>query len=289
MNLRPFFTLTFLWFSIAVHAQNSVLWEISGNGLTTSSYLMGTLKFMGEKEFFIPPQAVEHMKSCKIFAIEDQVDHHAQHELNEAVHFPKGRSLKTELKSEDYATVQNFFVKEFNISASKFDTHYAKLIPLALSMTMTRLSLGEGVRFYDIELLKIAKKSKLETYSLEPIEREAAALHQYPMPDQAHALMQSVANFENMKQEFKNLMSDYPQGDLEKIFQYTLHPTENNPAFITEFYTKRNHEWLPKIDKMVHDKPAFITVGVSHLEGEQGLLSLLRSKGYTLTPVKISR
>jgi uncharacterized protein len=270
-------------------AQQSILWEISGNGLSSPSYIMGTLKFIGEKEFFIPAETHASLKKCQIFAIEDQIDHHAQHELNKAVHFPEGKSLKTELKPDEYATLTAFFEREFKVPPSKFEHQYGKLIPLALSISMTRLSLGEKVKFYDIELLKEAKKYKLETYSLEPIEREAQALHEYPIADQVKALMHSVANFETQKKEFQQVMKDYPQGDLEEIFQYTLHPTESNPVFIESFYTKRNQEWLPKLDKMVHEKPSFIAVGVSHLEGDQGLLNLLKSKGYTLTPVKITR
>jgi uncharacterized protein YbaP (TraB family) len=270
-------------------AQNSILWEVSGNGLSSPSYLMGTLKFIGEKEFFIPREAHTQISKAKIFAIEDQVDHHAQHELNKAVHFPAGKSLKTELKAEDYKAVQKLFEKEFGISESKFEHQYGKLIPLALSITMTRLSLGEKVKFYDIELLLEAKKNKLETYSLEPIEREAEALHRYPMEDQIKALLHSVANFETQKKEFQMLMKAYPEGDLDKIFEFTLHPLDSNPVFIEAFYTKRNEEWIPKIDKMMHENPSFIAVGISHLEGEKGLLNLLKEKGFTLKPIKVTR
>ena len=80
--------------------QNSILWEISGNGLTAPSYIMGTLKFIGEKEFYLPKEAESRMKLCKTFAIEDQVDHKAQMELNKAIHFPKGKSLATELSAD---------------------------------------------------------------------------------------------------------------------------------------------------------------------------------------------
>ncbi len=86
--------------------------------------------------------------------------------MNKAVHFPEGKSLKTELKPEDYKTLTSFFEKEFKVPAAKFEHQYGKLIPLALSIAMTRLSLGEDVKFYDMELLKEAKKNKLETYSL---------------------------------------------------------------------------------------------------------------------------
>lgn len=270
-------------------AQNSILWEVTGNGVTAPSYLMGTLKFIGEKEFFMPVEVNAKMKKCKIFAIEDQVDHHAQHELNKAVHFPEGQSLKTALKVDDYKTVVTFFENQFGMSSTNFERHYGKLIPLALSMTMVRLSLGEGVKFYDIELLKDAKKNKLETYSLEDIDREASALNSYSMDAQVKALLHSVSNFETQKKEFQELMRSYPQGDLDKIFEYTIHPLDNNAEFIDEFYTKRNQEWLPKLDKMMHDKPSFIAVGVTHLEGDNGLLNLLRRKGYTLTPVKVTR
>jgi uncharacterized protein YbaP (TraB family) len=205
------------------------------------------------------------------------------------VHFPSGKSLKTELSAANYDTVQSFFEKEFGIPADKFESQYSKMIPLALSITMTRLSLGETVLFYDIELLKLAREYKLESYSLEEIEREAEAIGKFAMKDQVTALLHSVANFEQQKAEFKKLMELYPHGNLKEIFEFTLHPTDNNPDFIDAFYTKRNQEWLPKIEKMVKDKPAFIAIGISHLEGEQGIIKLLESKGFKLTPIEVTR
>lgn len=281
-------TLLFVLSMPALYAQqNSVLWEISGNGLTASSYLLGTLKFTGEKEYSLPQEAVDKLKECKVFTIEDQVDHHAQHELNKALHYPKGETLATYLSPEEYKKVKDFFQREFNIPGKQFDSKYAILKPLAISVTMTRLSLGENVKFYDIELLKIAKQNKQTTYSLESIEREAQALNAFSIKDQTTALLHSIEHFDKQKQEFKKLMADYPKGDLEEIFQFTLHPLENNEAFVNEFYFRRNEEWLPKLEKMMKDDKTFIAVGVAHLEGEKGLLALLKSAGYTLTPVAI--
>lgn len=268
-------------------AQNSILWEISGNGLKTPSYLLGTLKFIGKKEFYLPTMVTNHIKKSEIFAIEDQIDHHAQHELNKALHFPKGQSLAKQLSPADYTLVLELFQKEFGISKSVFEKNYGQIKPLPLSILMTRLSLGEDVRFYDMELLKFANKNNLESYSLESVDREAAALNTYPLEDQVKALLHSVANFETQKSEYQKLMVDYPNGNLEEIFEYTLHPTENNPLFLEEFYYKRNEEWMPKIEKMMADKITFISVGISHLEGERGLLALLKGKGYTLKAISV--
>lgn len=229
------------------------------------------------------------MDECKVFAIEDQVDHHAQHELNKAIHFPKGQSLLTQLSADDYTKVQLFFEKEFGVKKASFEAKYSIIKPLALSILMTRLSLGEKVKFYDIELLLAAKKKKLTPYSLESIDREAQAINAYPMYNQVKALLHSVDNFEVQKAEFKKIMELYPQGSLEEIFEFTLHPVENNPIFVEEFYYKRNAEWLPKIEKMMKENPSFITVGASHLESEKGLLKLLRDKGYTLNPIPVTK
>jgi len=283
------FILLFVCFSISTIAQNYVLWEISGNGITKTSYLMGTLKFIGEKEYYLPVEAVDRLKKATIFAIEDQVDHHAQHELNKNLHFSKGQSLATVLSPEDYKKLQEFFATEFGVSKEAFVKQYNHIKPLALSIVMTRLSLGEGVKYYDIELLEIAKKNKVAAFSLESIDRESEALNKFSIEDQSKALMHSVANFKTQKEEFQKLMKSFPDGDLDEVFTYTLHPFENNPTFVEEFYTKRNQEWIPKIEKMAHEESSFITVGVSHLEGDKGLPSLLKAKGYTLTPVPVKR
>lgn len=281
-HLVPFLLIAFT----ASQAQQSLIWEISGNGLTKKSYLMGTLKFIGEKEFYMPKKASDLIKQSEIFAIEDEVDHHAQHELNTALHFPKGESLSTVMSAEDFKKVKDTFQKEFAINSATFDKRYSHIKPLPLSIIMTRLSLGEKVKFYDIELLLIAKKHDVDAYSLEPIEREAEALNAFSMEEQVKALLHSVNNFSSQKDEFKKLMSDYRTGNAEEIFDYTLHPLENNPKFIEEFYYKRNAEWLPKIEKMMSEDASFIALGISHLEGEKGILKLLESKGYTLTPIK---
>ena len=285
-HMKKLSLLFFVLAAPALYAQHSLIWEISGNGITKKSYLMGTLKFIGEKEYYMPPKAAELIKQAEIFAIEDEVDHHAQHELNTALHFPKGQTLASVMKPDDYANVKALFQKEFGINAAMFDKKYAHIKPLPLSIIMTRLSLGEKVKFYDIELLLIAKKHDVEAFSLEPIEREAEALNTFTMEEQVRALVHSTNNFTEQKAEFKKLMTDYRTAELEEIFEYTLHPLEDNARFIEEFYSKRNAEWLPKIEKMVHEDASFIALGISHLEGEKGILKLLQDKGYTLTALK---
>lgn len=282
-------TLLFALLSIACFGQKSVMWEVSGNGLSKPSYLIGTLKFIGEKEFYLPKEINEKMRQCEIFAIEDQVDHKAQMELNKAMHLPKGQTLATVLSPDEYSKLVAFVDKQFHLPKAKFEKDLGRMIPLALSINMTRMALGEAVKYYDIELLLLAKQNKLKTYSLEGIDREAESLKSFPLDEQKQALNFSVNNFQDQINEYKELEAAFIANDLDKVFNLQHHPTEDNPDFIRLFYTDRNQEWLPKLEKMMKDKPSFITVGVAHLKGEGGLIALLQSKGYTLTPVPLTR
>lgn len=272
----------------SLFGQNSILWEVSGNGLTSTSYLHGSLKFIGEHEFIIHQEIEKRLKMAELFAIEDQVNHHAQHELNKAIHFPKGESLETLYSPADFNKIQAFFQSQFGISKKKFNNTYAKMKPLALSIAMTRLSLRENVKFYDMELLKIANQLKMRTYSLEAVEREAEAYNAFPIEDQAAALIHSIDHFDKQKDEYLKLEAAYVKGDIDKVFEYSLHPFEKNPTFIEEFYFKRNMEWLPKIESMIAENISFISIGVTHMEGEKGLLNLLKEKGYILTPIQVA-
>ena len=78
--MKKFVFLNFLIvlvFSSLKAQDTSFLWEISGNGITKLSYLFVSFKFIGEKEYYLPKEATENILRSDLFAIEDQVDHHA--------------------------------------------------------------------------------------------------------------------------------------------------------------------------------------------------------------------
>ena len=47
----------------------------------------------------------------------------------------------------------------------------------------------------------------------------------------------------------------------------------------------RNENWMVKMPDMMKDKSTFFAVGAAHLLGEQGMINLLRKKGYVVKPI----
>ena len=97
----------------------------------------------------------------------------------------------------------------------------------------------------------------------------------------------SIVNFENA----------YKRQDLSGIVKYKKEQMDiinkdNSLSNIIIDQTmsfllnERNSSWMEKIPELISSQPTMIGVGVLHLCGEDGLINLLRQKGYRLEIVK---
>lgn len=50
--------------------------------------------------------------------------------------------------------------------------------------------------------------------------------------------------------------------------------------------TNRNKNWISKMSEIMMEKPTFFGVGAAHLAGEEGVIKLLRKKGYKVEAVQ---
>jgi len=264
--------------------ENSIFWEVSGNGLSTPSYLYGTVKFISSKDYFLSKNVKSKLKESKIFATETLLDHHSLHELNKAAHLPHHQSVKDILPEDQFVTLKKIFSDRLGVSNLKFDMVYSQFKPVVLSTTMTRLSLGKSVRYYELELTKFANKNGLLTLGLETASREISAIEAYDQESQIEALTHTIANFDKQIADYNALIDAYKLGDLHKTLEYALHPSEGNEEFRAIFFDKRNAEWIPHMEKIMKQAGAFFAIGAAHLADENGIVNLLRKKGYTVKP-----
>jgi uncharacterized protein YbaP (TraB family) len=264
--------------------ENAIFWEVSGNGLTTPSYLYGTIKFLPSKDYFLSKNVKNKLKASKIFATETLLDHHSLHELNKAAHLPHHQSVKDLLTAEDYDKLKDIFTKILHVSPLKFDMVYSQFKPVVLSTTMTRLSLGKNVRYYEIEMVKMARKNGILTLGLETASREIAAIESFDEESQVKALSHTIAHFDQQLAEYRELIEAYKVGDLHKTLQYALHPSEGNDTFREAFFDTRNAEWIPHMEKYMQESASFFALGAAHLADDKGIIKLLRARGYTVKP-----
>ena len=59
----------------------------------------------------------------------------------------------------------------------------------------------------------------------------------------------------------------------------------SDSQFEKDLLETRNSSWIPKISKIVAEKPTFFAVGAGHLGGEKGVIALLRKQGFTVKAI----
>ena len=265
---------------------NALLWEVSGNGLEQPSYIFGILKFIPADKYYFPASAEEALKKCKIVATETGLDHHSRHEMNKAAHLEHHQSIDEFIGEDYYNNLKSIFTTKLNIPEFKFNMVYKKFKPVMLSTTMTRLALGENIKFYELELTSKAHSMGLVTVSLENIEKEIAMLEKMSLESQINSLKHTIDNFDQQVADYNKLVDYYKEGNLHQSLEYTLHPIENDANFVEYFINKRNTAWIPKMESYSNEAPTFYLLGVSHLADEHGVIAQLRDKGYTVKAVQ---
>ena len=123
-------------------------------------------------------------------------------------------------------------------------------------------------------------------YSLEPLDIRhgpyGPLLLRFPYKLQAKELLNAVENYSN--NDFSNLMNLYLEENLDEIL--TLQKGEDNDKLnkiiIKELLNKRNVNLANRSIPLIEKASTFIAIGAAHLPGEDGVIEMLRRKGYTV-------
>jgi uncharacterized protein YbaP (TraB family) len=83
------------------------------------------------------------------------------------------------------------------------------------------------------------------------------------------------------------MIAAYKSQDVEKLYLGAVEDEKSDPDFQKKLLDDRNTAWIPKIEAFVKDKPTFIAVGAGHLGGKNGVIQLLRAKGYDVKAIRL--
>jgi uncharacterized protein YbaP (TraB family) len=79
------------------------------------------------------------------------------------------------------------------------------------------------------------------------------------------------------------LVEAWRTGDAPTVERIVLAELKPEPQLYQRLLAGRNRNWMPKIDALLLRKGhALIVVGAAHLVGADGLIAMLKAKGYTV-------
>jgi len=256
-------------------AENSLLWEISGNGLQKPSYLYGTVHMICESDFKMTDKTRKAFGKTSKLALEVDMDDPSELAVMQQSAMGKEPLSKT-LSAEDYQKLDVFLKEKLGQGVTVFENYSLTTI---MSMVMLK-SLACPPKVYELEFMKMAADKKMEIIGLEKITAQLEFLDKaYSSKEIIEQLQQYDADY------FKALISDYNSEQIQKIYQMTIDPKFMDAEDKKWLLDIRNKNWAAKMPELMKRESIFFAVGAAHLEGNLGVIRLLKNAGYTVKPV----
>ncbi|MCG2612186.1 TraB/GumN family protein [Flavobacterium sp. SM15] len=256
-------------------SENSLLWEISGNGLSKSSYLYGTVHMMCESDFKMTDKTLKAFAKTDKLALEIDMDDPAELNLMQQSAMGKEPLSKT-LNPEDYQKLDAFLKEKLGKDAKTFENYTLTTI---MSVVMFK-SLNCPPKMYEMEFMKMATDRKMETIGLEKLSEQLDFLGKAYSD---HEMIDQIKLYGS--EYFKALIPVYTSEQIYKLYQLTISPKYMDAEDKKYMLDIRNNNWAKKMPDLMKKESVFFAVGAAHLPGEQGVLQLLKNAGYTVKPV----
>jgi uncharacterized protein YbaP (TraB family) len=139
--------------------------------------------------------------------------------------------------------------------------------------------LGLDKHFYDL-----AQANGIRVQGLETLDFQLSRFDGMSHEVQDRMLAETLKELATTSETFTQMADAWKNGDTEGVEQQVLSDLKSEPQMYDRLLLQRNRTWLPKIEALFsRPRPAFVVVGAAHLIGTDGLLQMLRTKGYTVT------
>lgn len=276
------------------HVNGQLLWRISGNGCYEASYLFGTLHL--ETGEFIDSVAGLAPAIENVDVIFGELDGKDMLSMNTMLQMmreataPADSSLDKLLSPEDYKMV-DAVIKKYMFGFGLKELGVLKPSVLTLYLEMMQMqkfypnSLDPG-NLIDVAIQKRGKQLGKRVEALEEVEDQTMALFGCPLTEQAEELVNFCRQDDRFDDSSRQLHDAYRAQDLAAIEKIVFDPEMGmDDASMDRMSYERNRRWMDKITQTIPVQRVLVAVGAAHLVGNQGLIELLRSQGYTVEPV----
>ncbi|MCW5516365.1 TraB/GumN family protein [Muriicola sp. Z0-33] len=280
--MRLTIAIIILCFCSPIFAQekNSLLWEISGNGLEKTSYLYGTMHVSKKIAFRLDDVFYEALDKSEKVALES----------DPATWLENDSNMTSSGYSQNNGFIpKGFYFRNFTISPptkeqlAGYLAFEDRLVNNILYRTNEYSQNFEEETYLDMFIYQAGSKFNKPVIALENLEESTALVGRASL----NAVKQKPDEWLQKKMQRQDLM--FLMQDAYRERNINLLDSIDR-AMYTRHYLKnmlylRNENMAHSLDSVMQTAKVFAGIGAAHLPGEQGVISLLRQKGYTVKPL----
>jgi uncharacterized protein YbaP (TraB family) len=284
--LKKLFLLLCLSSAFQFFSQNkpgyNLLWKIEGNGLSNPSYLFGTMHVRDARAFEFSDSVMIALDQCKNFALEIHPDTMVMDMFNGLFNEDgekTGERMKDLLTKEEYRKLDEKFISEYGYSIDKLRIKNPFVIRTMLNRSRTKGT--DKSTFVDAYLLSVAKSRDKQICGLEKTKDQLDFFNAISNEEFKEELRQVIySDQEKNSEKLEKLIGVYSKGNVSGIMKEISFDHTTDSVMI-----KRNRVMANSMDRIMKTGSLFTAVGVAHLPGDEGVVQLLRNKGYKVQEV----
>jgi uncharacterized protein len=269
-----------LWSAGSI-AQTSV-WQVSKGD--SKIYLAGTIHLLRQQDYPLPDAFEQAFAASERLYFETDIgamsDLGLQQRMLQQLTYQDGSTLSSVLSAEAYAALSEYAAGT-GIPLAMLQTFKPGLLISTLSV-MEFQKLGFTPQGVDAYFFSKAKSEGKHTGELESFDEQIAMLARMGEGYESEFVLYSIRDFAQIGTTIESMVQAWRQGDTQLLLAEFVEPMlTETPDLYASLLVERNNNWMPAIEAMFETPDTeFVLVGVAHVVGEHGLISMLQDKGY---------
>ncbi len=298
MNRKSIFTVLLLCCTFFAHiaagapAENAnngdkhFLWKVSSKKST--AYLFGSIHLAKPDIYPLASVVEKCFRKSQALALEADpekgTDPELQQRMLQAALFSGDDTLRKHLSQKTYDTAAEE-LRRIGMPIESFSKTKPWFVALTIGiLELQRLGFNQE---YGLDRYFAGKaRGKKKIVQLESFDYQINLLNGFSDREQELFLLYTILDIKNIATDMDQMILSWRKGDaktMESILMETMDESPDLQPIYEKLYYVRNREMTDKIERYLRSGDTyFIVVGAAHLVGKQGIIELLKNKGYTI-------
>lgn len=273
-----------------VPAKAQLLWEISGRSSKQKSYILATNRLVEMQFLDTIPNVFKCFGRCKKVVTEFAMqDYEALAALRQAASLPDSIKLSNFYTDKEYEYIDNSLRVNLNMGLDKL----CRMKPAYLTEMFRTELMKQWLKYDEQKSMEgffesVAGERNMPVVGLDNIgETMYMLFDREPFHWQCKELLKVIEYPENEVKQERAIKEMYLTGRLTDIAFQVEAPDNKSSISYSDYqvYCQRNQQWVKRLQPILAEGGAFITLNAIYLGGDKGLLQQLRVAGYRVRPV----
>ena len=288
LNLfRVALALLFLFTTSGVRAESSV-WVVKSS--KANIYLAGSFHMLRASDYPLPAEFFTAYQNSRKIIFEVQPDEaenpeHMGDLLSGAVYID-GTTLKDHISSAAYAKAEKF-CKERNYPLEQYQVLKPTMFVMTLTLLETEKIGADPRKGIDNFFKERAVQDGKATGSLETMDQQIRLLSSIDASVGSDQILESIDELKQIEVMLGEYLAAWRKGDEPQMEDLYIKELKRYPQLYQTLIVDRNNQWVRNMESYLNGSGnTMVIVGAAHLVGPDGLVNLLRKRGYKVVKLQ---